>query len=159
MLWCSTIYVNKIISFQHGKCGFSVKEPTSAHCYWWKPPVVINASKTPSRSAAVLPRTVPLSIFSLPRGSLTWSKPLSILFIILHHVTSLFTGFIPTELFLYRMCIGEAGIAGQTPLLGLIGDIFSISARCQNWVSSVYHRTWDPVLDNAWKSLHGLHLT
>ena len=50
-----------------------------------------------------LPRMVYLSIFSLPRGSLTWPEPLSILFIILYLVTLLFTGFVPTELFLYRM--------------------------------------------------------
>ena len=34
------------------------------------------------------------------------------------------------------MCVGEAGIAGQAPLLCLIRDIDSVSARCQKWRAS-----------------------
>lgn len=56
-----------------------------------------------SRSAVFSPEWCIFQHSAFPGVSLTWSEPLSILFIILSLVTSLLTRFVPTELFLYGM--------------------------------------------------------
>ena len=76
---------------------------------------------------------------------MTWSEPLSILFIILGPITPLFTGSVSTEhdaqtlRYVVEGWEKEAGIVGQVPLLDLIRDIFSISLRCEKLVSGLHH--------------------
>ena len=150
-MWHSAIHKNIIISFQNGKCGFIAKEPNFGYCCQWKWPVDIRASMTLSRIAAVLPRMVHLSILRLSQGlfDVVWAS-----FCFISHSQSsniTVTGFVSIELFLCRapkpsLCFGEAGIAGQAPSPGWLRDIFSIFARYQQWVLSIYHRTGDPVL-------------
>lgn len=135
----SPILGNIIISFLNGECGSLRKNPAL--------PIVKGGNRlSPGsawRSAATSPEWCIFQYAGLPRGSLTWSEPLCILFIILHLVISLFTRCAPAELFLHSspptfLCTGEVGLAGRASSPGLSRDVFSVSADVHS--VSCYHR-------------------